>query len=51
MAGKIYCERCDSVFGSREKFQRHMDQVHSGVSCETCIIDSAISKIFGLFKK
>lgn len=49
MSAKVYCERCDSVFESREKFERHMDTVHSGVSCETCVIDVAISKIRGLF--
>ena len=51
MAAKVYCERCDSVFGSREKFERHMDSVHSGTTCEVCAIDAAISKILGFFKK
>ena len=51
MAAKVYCERCDSVFESREKFERHMESVHSGTACEVCVIDAAISRILGFFKK
>lgn len=47
---KVYCERCDMVFGSRSEFDRHFDE-HSGSVCESCPIDTAISKILGLFKR
>jgi len=47
---KIYCEKCDSVFESREKFEKHYEK-HSGVSCEACPLDVAISKLIGLFKR
>ncbi len=49
---KIYCERCNSIFESKEKFYKHLDTVHSsGASCESCPIDTVISKLVGLFKK
>lgn len=51
MTSKVYCERCDAVFPSQEKFRQHFDATHSGVSCETCVVDLAISKIIGFFKK
>ena len=47
---KIYCEKCDSIFESREKFEKHFDS-HSSVTCETCPIDTALSKFAGLFKR
>ncbi len=47
---KVYCERCDIVFESRSEFEKHIDR-HSGVTCESCPLDTAISKIFGFFKK
>ncbi len=49
---KIYCEKCDSIFNSREKFEKHLDSVHlSHVSCESCPIDTFFSKLVGFFKK
>ena len=47
---KVYCEKCDIVFDSRSEFDKHFER-HSGVVCESCPIDTAISKIFGFFKK
>ena len=47
---KIYCERCDSIFESREKFEKHFDN-HSSIHVETCPIDTALSKFAGLFKR
>lgn len=47
---KVYCTKCDSVFESRKKFEKHLDE-HTGVSCEVCPIDTAISKFTGLFKR
>ena len=48
---KVYCERCNSVFGSREKFDRHMESAHSQAGCDVCVIDAALSKIAGFFKR
>ena len=47
---KIYCEKCDSIFESREKFEKHFD-AHSSAASETCPIDTALSKFAGLFKR
>lgn len=51
MKTKVYCEKCDSVFSSREKFDRHLDSVHGQAGCDVCVIDMALSKILGLFKR
>ena len=48
---KVYCSRCDSVFESREKFEKHLERHNTGVSCESCPIDTAISKLVNLFKR
>lgn len=48
---KVYCERCDLVFESREKFEKHFDSHSSSVSCEVCPIDTAITKFVNLFKR
>lgn len=48
---KIYCEKCDEVFNSKQKYEDHLSKHSSGVSCESCPIDSVLGKIIGLFKK
>jgi RNase P subunit RPR2 len=48
---KVYCEKCDLVLESREKFEIHLDS-HSGkIACEVCPIDTAIAKFVNLFKR
>ena len=48
---KVYCEKCDLVLESREKFEKHLDS-HSGkITCEVCPIDTAIAKFVNLFKR
>ena len=53
---KVYCDRCDAVFGSRPEYERHLER-HSGGSggggspCDECPLDTAISKVLGLFKR
>jgi hypothetical protein len=32
---KIYCEKCDKIFNSREKYDVHYSEHSSGVSCES----------------
>ena len=46
---KVYCDKCDKVFDSKAEYERHNDR-HVGI-CETCPIDTAISKLVGLFKR
>lgn len=48
---KVYCARCDLIFETREKFEKHFDLHSSNLSCEECPIDTAISKLFNLFKR
>ena len=48
---KVYCEKCDLIFESREKFDKHFDSHSSGIACETCPIDTAIAKFVNLFKR
>jgi len=48
---KVYCEKCDLVFESRAKFEKHFDS-HSSINvCEVCPIDTAIAKFVNLFKR
>ena len=48
---KIYCEKCNSIFSSREKYDAHYSKHSSGVSCDSCPIDMAIEKIMKLFQR
>ena len=41
---KVYCERCDVLFDSRKKYERHLDG-HSGRSCESCPLDTAVQRL------
>ena len=48
---KIYCEKCDTVFDSKKKYEAHSFKHSSGVSCESCPLDIAVEKIVNLFKR
>lgn len=48
---KIYCEKCDEVFDSRQKFEQHFSKHFKNSSCESCPIDVILEKIIGFFKK
>ena len=48
---KIYCDKCDSIFESRKKYDEHYSKHSSGISCESCPLDIAVEKIIGLFKR
>ena len=48
---KIYCEKCDSVFESKKKYEAHYSKHSSSVSCDSCPIDIAVEKIVNLFKR
>lgn len=49
-ASKVYCEKCDLVFDSREKFEKHFDNHSFNVTCEVCPIDTVIAKFVNLFR-
>jgi len=48
---KVYCTKCDLIFESREKFERHFDTHYSNVTYEACPIDTAIAKFVNLFRR
>ncbi|MCA9827613.1 MAG: hypothetical protein KC444_04365 [Nitrosopumilus sp.] len=48
---KVYCEKCDLVFKSREKFEKHLVTHSSNVSCDVCPIDTVIARFLDLFKR
>lgn len=48
---KIYCEKCDTVFDSKKKYDVHSSKHSSSVSCDSCPIDVAVEKIVNLFKR
>jgi hypothetical protein len=48
---KVYCSKCDLVFNTREKFEKHFSAHSSSIACEECPIDTAIAKFMSLFKR
>lgn len=48
---KVYCVKCDLIFESREKFEKHFDSHSANIACEVCPIDTALSKFANLFKR
>jgi hypothetical protein len=48
---KIYCEKCDEIFNSKQQYDKHYSKHSSGVSCESCPLDTVLGKIIGLFKR
>lgn len=56
---KVYCTPCDRVFDSRMQYEQHLVHAHSysantdsgGMSCDSCPLDTAISKLLGFFSK
>jgi len=48
---KVYCVKCDLIFESREKFEKHFDRHSSNVTCEVCPIDTVVSKFVNMFKR
>lgn len=48
---KIYCEKCNTVFASKQQFDKHCLKHSSGISAQSCPIDTVLGKILGLFKK
>jgi hypothetical protein len=48
---KVYCTRCDLIFESRAKFEKHLERHSSNIPCEVCPIDIVLSKFASLFKR
>ena len=50
-ARKVYCEKCDLVLNSREKFLKHLETHSSTIPCDVCPIDTVIEKFVNLLKR
>ena len=48
---KIYCERCNLILKSREKFNKHLSTHSSTIPCDVCPIDIIIDKFVNMFRK
>ena len=51
-ASKVYCARCNAVFGSRSEYERHLDRhARGGPQGEACPLDTAVSRLLGIFSR
>jgi len=48
---KVYCTRCNLVFESRVKFEKHLEKHTSNIPCDVCPIDTVLLKFASLFKR
>lgn len=48
---KVYCEKCDLVLNSREKFLKHLETHSSTIPCDVCPIDTVIEKFVNLLRR
>jgi len=48
---KVYCEKCDLVLNSREKFLKHLETHSSTIPCDVCPIDTVIEKFVNFVKR
>ena len=48
---KVYCEKCDLVLNSCEKYLKHLETHSSTIPCDVCPIDTVIEKFVNLLKR
>ena len=48
---KIYCEKCDLILNSREKFLKHLETHSLTIPCDICPIDTIIEKFTNFVKR
>ena len=48
---KIYCEKCDAIYSSKDEYQKHFDKHSGNVTNEECPIDTVIQKFLKVFKR
>jgi len=48
---KIYCEKCDLILKSREKFNEHLTTHSSTIPCDVCPIDTIIDIFVNLLRR
>ena len=50
-SAKVYCEKCDLILNSREKFLKHLETHSSTIPCDVCPIDTIIEKFTNFVKR
>ena len=48
---KVYCEKCDLILNSREKFLKHLETHSLTIPCDICPIDTIIEKFTNFVKR
>lgn len=48
---KVYCEKCDLILNSREKYLKHLETHSSTIPSDVCPIDTVIGKFVNLLKR
>jgi len=48
---KVYCSKCDLIFESRERFEKHLQRHSSNFEEEICPVDTVIGKFVNLFRR
>ena len=48
---KVYCEKCDLILNSHEKYLKHLETHSSIIPCDVCPIDTVIDKFVNLLRR
>jgi hypothetical protein len=48
---KVYCEKCDLILDSRQKYLKHLDSHSSTIPCDVCPIDTVVEKLINFFTR
>jgi phage terminase small subunit len=48
---KVYCEKCDLILNSRQKYLKHLDSHSSTIPCDVCPIDTVVEKLINFFTR
>ena len=48
---KIYCEKCDLILNSRQKYLKHLESHSSTIPCDVCPIDTVVEKLINFFTR
>lgn len=48
---KIYCEKCNTVFGSKDEYEKHFDRHFLIATSEECPLDTLMGKLLRAFRR
>ena len=48
---KVYCENCDLILNSRQKYLKHLESHSSTIPCDVCPIDTVVEKLINFFTR